>query len=127
MDACVRESFRPGTGRLRRMDRRDGAARGGRVRNAYNTAVVSDAREFASQFLQELTVRWDGTNVVERTVRKLAGEAAEHYAVVAETLAEMREMFPFPQGGAPREAASAGRAVALLHRAKEAETHGMEC
>ncbi|WP_231571614.1 hypothetical protein [Gordoniibacillus kamchatkensis] len=104
------------------MERRDADEFG----NAYNTAVVADAREFAAQFLRELSVRWNGTNVVERTVRKLAGEAAVHYAAVADALAEIRDMFPFPQGGRPKEAAEADRAVTLLQRAKAAETQGVE-
>ncbi|MFC0216417.1 hypothetical protein ACFFK0_28880 [Paenibacillus chartarius] len=93
--------------------------------NAYNTEVVSDAREFAAQFLRELVVRWNGDNVVERTVRKLAAEAAEHYGVVAGALVELRGMFPFPQGGSPKEPAVADRAVELLRRARDAETAGV--
>lgn len=38
--------------------------------NAYNTAVIADAREYAAQFLRDLAQRWDGANVVERTVRR---------------------------------------------------------
>jgi hypothetical protein len=94
--------------------------------NAYNIAVVSDAREYAAQFLNELTVSWNGQNVVERTVRKLAGEAAGHYAMTAAALVEMRGMFPFPQGGQPGEAAEADRAAELLRTAKETETLGIE-
>lgn len=93
---------------------------------AFNTAVVSDAREFAAQFLRELVARWDGTNVVERTVRKLAAEAAAHYDKAAAHLVEMRELFPFPQGGQPGDPETAERAVVLLRAAKEAETLGVE-
>ncbi|MBH5318426.1 hypothetical protein I6N90_11460 [Paenibacillus sp. GSMTC-2017] len=93
--------------------------------NAYNTAVVSDAREYAAQFLRELVVRWNGENVVERTVRRLAGEAAVHYEKVASALVEMREMFPFPQGGEPNDPATADRATELLRAAKEAEEQGV--
>ncbi|WP_284645465.1 hypothetical protein [Paenibacillus silviterrae] len=94
--------------------------------NAYNIAVVSDAREFAAQFLHELTISWSGDNVVERKVRKLAGEAAVHYAKTAATLVELRQMFPFPQGGQPDDPAAADRAAQLLRTAKEAETLGIE-
>jgi hypothetical protein len=94
--------------------------------NAYNTAVISDAREYATQFLRDLARRWDGTNVVERTVRKQAADAAEHYAVVAEAFRQLRELFPFPQGGKPKDPETAEHAIKLLIQAKEAETKGVE-
>ncbi|MFD2043545.1 hypothetical protein ACFSTA_04060 [Ornithinibacillus salinisoli] len=94
--------------------------------NAYNAAVVSDAREFAVKFLQELMEKWDGENVVERSVRKLAAEASKHYSVVADSLVELRLMFPFPQGGNPQDPEVADRAIRLLRRAQEAESQGIK-
>ncbi|MBP1993765.1 hypothetical protein [Paenibacillus eucommiae] len=94
--------------------------------NAYNTAVISDAREFAVQFLRELVIRWNGTNVIERTVRKIAAEAAVHYEKTAAALTEMRSLFPFPQGGHPGDLDVAERAIDLLRKAREAETLGVE-
>lgn len=94
--------------------------------NAYNIAVVSDAREYAAQFLRELVTQWNGTNIVERAVRKFASEAAEQYERVATSLVKMREMFPFPQGGEPNEPAIADRAIELLRAAKGAEGQGIE-
>lgn len=94
--------------------------------NAYNTAVVSDAREFAAQFLRELVIRWNGTNVVERTVRKFAAEAAAHYERTAAALVELRELFPFPQGGQPEDPDTAARAVSLLKTARDAEILGVD-
>jgi hypothetical protein len=94
--------------------------------NAYNAAIVSDAREFAAQFLRELAVRWNGTNVVERTVRKLAAEAAAYYEKAAVALTELRTMFPFPQGGQPGDPATADRAIGLLQSAREAESQGID-
>lgn len=94
--------------------------------NAYNIAVVSDAREYAEQFLRELAIRWNGENVVERTVRSLAAEAATHYGKTAAALIEMREMFPFPQGGQPDDPGTAERAVELLRAAKGAEEQGVK-
>jgi hypothetical protein len=94
--------------------------------HAYNVAVIADAREFAARFLRELAFRWDGTNVVERTVRKHAGEAALHYEAVAEALGKMRELFPFPEGGEPKDPETADRAIVLLRQAHEAETKGLE-
>ncbi|GGA12598.1 hypothetical protein GCM10008018_67030 [Paenibacillus marchantiophytorum] len=94
--------------------------------NAYNAAVAADAREFAAEYLREMALKWDGSNVVERNVRTHAAEAAAHYAVVAEALGELRDMFPFPEGGTPKEPATADRAIALLLQAKESETKGVE-
>jgi hypothetical protein len=94
--------------------------------NAYNTAVIADAREFAARFLRDLTVQWNGTNVVERTVRKLAGEAAEHYEAVAVAFAGLREMFPFPEGGTPSDPGTADRAIEILREAQAVETKGVE-
>ncbi|MCC3376291.1 hypothetical protein [Cohnella sp. REN36] len=93
--------------------------------NAYNAGVVGDAREFAARFLQELVGGWDGANFVERKVREYAAAAAGHYEEVASAFAELRALFPFPQGGAPKDPAIADRAVLLLERARKAETAGV--
>lgn len=92
--------------------------------NAYNTTVIADAREFAAEFLRRLVLQWDGTNFVERTVREKAAEAAVHYQVVAEAFGELRDMFPFPEGGKPKTPEAADRAIALLQKAKQAEIKG---
>lgn len=93
--------------------------------NAYNVGVVGDAREFAAQFLREMVIKWDGTNFVERKVREYAKEAAAHYDTVAALFAELRDMFPFPQGGTPRNPQTADQAIVLLKQAEEAETRGL--
>ncbi|MGY3714933.1 hypothetical protein ACWE42_05360 [Sutcliffiella cohnii] len=94
--------------------------------NAYNAQVVSDAREFAVKFLADLIEKWDGSNVVERGVRKFAGEALKHYTEVANSLVALRELFPFPHGGEPENDESAERAIKLLKAAKEAEEKGVK-
>lgn len=94
--------------------------------HAYNTAVIADAREHAARFLQDLAFRWDGGNVVERNVRKLAGEAAVQYGAAAEALGQLREWFPFPEGGNPGDPATADRAIEVLKKAQAAETKGVE-
>lgn len=63
---------------------------------------------------------------MERRVRTKTAEAAALFAVVAEALGELREMFPFPEGGTPKDPATADQAILLLQRAKEAETKGIE-
>lgn len=94
--------------------------------HAFNVAVIGDARDFAARFLSEQAFRWDGGNVVERTVRFRMGEAAKHYAEVSAAFVELREMFPFPQGGAPKDPDAARRAIGLLRAAHAAETKGVE-
>lgn len=102
------------------------ARRADETGNAFNVAVFADAREFAARFLRELAFRWDGGNVVERTVRYRAEEAAKHYGEVATFLGELREMFPFPQGGTPKDPETADRAIKLIRKAHAAETKGLE-
>lgn len=63
---------------------------------------------------------------MERTVRKHAGEAALHYEVVAEALGKLREIFPFPEGGKPKDPETADRAIVLLRQAQESESKGLE-
>ncbi len=93
--------------------------------NGVNTGKVWDTREFAAQFLLELSRNWEGGSLQDGRLRTLAGEAAERYAAVAERLGEMRDMFPFPHGGEPNAAAQAERALTLLREAKAAETSGV--
>ncbi|HAM79464.1 hypothetical protein [Ornithinibacillus bavariensis] len=93
---------------------------------AYNIHVISDAREFAVQFLKELEQTWTADNIVERTVRKLAGEAAQCYQKTAAALIEMRDLFPFPEGGNPQNPAHSDKAIALLTTAKQGEEDGIK-
>jgi hypothetical protein len=93
--------------------------------NGVNTGKVCDAREFAEQFLQELSTSWPGDGHNDGQIRALAKEAADHYSIVAERLGQMRSMFPFPQGGEPNQDAQAERALELLREAKAEETLGV--
>ncbi|GAA3401131.1 hypothetical protein GCM10020370_08160 [Paenibacillus hodogayensis] len=43
------------------------------------------------------------------TLRQLARQAAEQYAIVAGNLSIMRDMFPFPHGGVPGDEAGRPR------------------
>lgn len=94
--------------------------------NAFNTAVIADAREFAVRFLRELAFSWDGTNIVERTVREHASTAAGHYETVAAAFGQLLSMFPFPEGGQPKDPDMADRAIELLREAQAAESKGVE-
>lgn len=93
---------------------------------AFNVMVISDAREFAVQFLKELERNWTADNIVERTVRKLASEAAIFYQQTADSLIEIRELFPFPEGGNPQDPAISDRAISLLRTAKQGEEEGIK-
>ncbi len=93
--------------------------------NAYNAAVVSCAREYAAKFFEEMPVKWTGEDELDREMAALAPEAAFHYKRTAESLRELSGMFPFPQGGEPRDPGLADRAVELLAAAKEAEEQGV--
>ncbi|QKG83831.1 sigma-70 family RNA polymerase sigma factor [Kroppenstedtia pulmonis] len=92
--------------------------------NAYNAAVYSDARQFATHFL----LMWSST-CPERQANPqeqlLLARAAACYAQVGEALTELRTLFPFPSGGDPADPGKAQAAVKLLEKAKEAETEGL--
>ncbi len=96
--------------------------------NSVNVGKVADAREFAARFLWELSEKEEGLASTDQgyEVTAIALQAAEQYGAVAERLAELRGMFPFPQGGEPREDAQAERAIRLLREAKAAEEQGVE-
>ncbi|MFS0672088.1 hypothetical protein [Ornithinibacillus sp. 179-J 7C1 HS] len=91
--------------------------------NAYNLDVIADARQFAVKFLEELSTKWDGGNVVERNVRELAKKACKHYLISAEAFHELSSLFPFPDGGKP--IVHKQTAIELLRKAKAAEVEGL--
>ncbi|GAB2718020.1 hypothetical protein ACFQWB_14320 [Paenibacillus thermoaerophilus] len=52
--------------------------------------------------------------------------AADHYQAVFDALAELPQLYPFPQGGNPNVPANADYSIAVLQRAKAAEERGVE-
>ncbi len=94
--------------------------------NAFNIACHRRCTRVRRTLLREIAFRWDGSNVVERTVRKHAGDAAVHYKAVAAAFGQLRERFPFPDGGHPKDPNTADQAIQLLQHAQEAETKGVE-
>lgn len=94
--------------------------------NAYNAALVCDARAYAAKFLRELPQQWDGGSLQEREVSRLAEQAAGHYQAVFDTLVGLPPLYPFPQGGHPNLPANADYSIGLLQRAKQAESRGVE-
>lgn len=96
------------------------------VGNAYNALVVSDAREYAYRFLAGLSEKNFNELPVTQEISRLALAAAEHYREVARHLAEIRTLFPFPQGGTPNDPETAGMAITLLEQALAAEERGIQ-
>nr|WP_274654957.1 RNA polymerase sigma factor [Paenibacillus humicola] len=99
------------------------AFRGGNIEpngNAYNVAVVQDARRLAADFLVEIADR-QGGEASDEPIRTLGAEAAKLYRSMAEQLQELAERFPFPAGGDPNSAAGRERAVSVLQSVKALE------
>lgn len=100
------------------------AFRGGRIEpngNAYNAAVVQDARRLAADFLSELSAEWEGNEESDARIRALSGEGARLYRQMAEQLQELVARFPFPSGGDPNSDASREFAVRTLQSVKALE------
>jgi len=94
--------------------------------NAYNAALVCDARAYAVQFLLSIQQQWNGDSREEQDVSRLAGIAAEHYKTVFNSLTELPPLYPFPQGGNPNLPENASHSIDVLQRAKAAEERGVE-
>jgi len=94
--------------------------------NAYNLAVIADAREFAVKFFNSFRDKWRGQTALEQQLVALADEAAVYYGKVADALGRMRSMFPFPNGGEPNDPIQANRAIQWIHEAKSEEIKGIE-
>ncbi|TMV43815.1 hypothetical protein FE783_34165 [Paenibacillus mesophilus] len=89
--------------------------------NAYNVAVVQDARHYASAFLAELADTWQGDSVADERIRSLSREASGLYRNMAEELLVLRDMFPFPTEGEPNQPAQAERSIGVLQSVKRLE------
>ncbi|WP_158606627.1 hypothetical protein [Paenibacillus ginsengarvi] len=94
--------------------------------NAYNLAVIADAREFAVRFFDSFREKWTGQSALVRRLLPLAHQAALQYGKVADALGEMRSMFPFPHGGEPNQRDQAERAIDLIRAAQAEEIRGIE-
>lgn len=96
------------------------------IGNAYNALVVSDAREYAYRFLAGLAEKRFNDSSIWQEISRLAAAAAEHYREVARNLAEIRKLFPFPQGGTPNDPKIAQIAIKLLEQALATEERGIQ-
>ncbi|GIP36514.1 RNA polymerase sigma factor [Paenibacillus sp. J2TS4] len=100
------------------------AFRGGKIEpngNAYNIAVVQDARRFAADFLSEINAEWQGDDESDELIRALSAEAAQLFRQMAEQLQELALLFPFPSGGDPNSVVNRERAVNVLQSVKGLE------
>jgi len=89
--------------------------------NAYNIAVVGDARRLAADFLNELSSAWQGDDESDNRIRELCKKAAFIYRKIAEKFQELALMFPFPSGGEPNADANREPAIGVLQSIKELE------
>jgi hypothetical protein len=91
--------------------------------NAYTLEVAADAREHAAAFVRGLERKL--ADIDRSSEAAFADEAAAQYEAAAGILAELRRLFPFPQGGSPNDPEVAIAAFTLLERAREAEEAGV--
>ncbi|MEF3301989.1 RNA polymerase sigma factor [Paenibacillus sp. GYB003] len=91
--------------------------------NAYTARVAADARSHAAAFLRGLGPKLTGDG--RTAAAALADEAGRRYGRVAESLAALSGLFPFPDGGAPGDPSASGAAVGLLAQAKTEEEAGI--
>nr|WP_166245531.1 sigma-70 family RNA polymerase sigma factor [Paenibacillus turpanensis] len=89
--------------------------------NAYNAAVIQEARAQGAAFLKELSESWKGDGERSQQIRGLCREASATYEQIADQLADLCVRFPFPAGGAPNEEAQAQAAIAVLQEVYELE------
>ncbi|MGM8215015.1 hypothetical protein ACLIA0_05490 [Bacillaceae bacterium W0354] len=94
--------------------------------NAYNSAVISDARHFAQKFFTELRSKWEVNSSLDQQVVQLMEECEHIYGSIAECLSSLPKMFPFPQGGDPNEANNGQVAINILKDAYDLEIKGVE-
>lgn len=89
--------------------------------NAYNLAVVHDARLYAAAFLQELGDTWLVDVDVSAEIVDLSKAAAKKYREVSNQFAQICKLFPFPSGGDPNNEQQANQAIQLIQTARTHE------
>jgi len=94
--------------------------------NAFNAGVVSDAREYAAEFLRRVSAEWKEAPAFGSELSELSLAASEHYQKAADALVRMREMFPLWQGGEPNKPEHAEITISLLEAAQDEEERGVQ-
>lgn len=79
--------------------------------NAYNAAVVADARRHAHRFFTEVIWKWEISCELDSEVAGCLHECERIYKEVSGILSELPGMFPFPQGGDPNDPAISKEAI----------------
>ncbi|GFN30055.1 hypothetical protein [Paenibacillus xylaniclasticus] len=97
--------------------------------NAFNLHVISDARSHAAKFLEIVSDEWTASPYNNTEIGRLALYAAAHYANVAERLAEMKTIYPYPinkKSASPRLKDDNNlRSIEILKQAMEEEKKGI--
>lgn len=94
--------------------------------NAYNLAVVTDARQHAENFFAILSKKWDVSTELDQQVIEKLTDAKESYRIVATYFHQLQMMFPFPHGGEPNDYSNSQKAIELLQHAFEWESKGIK-
>ncbi len=87
---------------------------------AYNTAVWTECRTYAVEFLKETQTRLQGDVV------PLLAEAEKHYNDVKIQLEELGKVFPFPPSDELKDESKVERGIELLHKARESEAKALK-
>lgn len=87
---------------------------------AYNIAVLWDARRYASEFFKELSLKWASTARYSSLIA-FCLQAEELYRKMSQKLNTLAELFPFPEGGLPNEKLHADQAISILMEVEELE------
>ena len=89
--------------------------------NSYNAAVWAECREFAEKFMIEAEQRIGGD------LKQLLKDGAEHYGVVARSLAEFTKLFPFPgRDNDTRDQDRCQQGIQLLNKARDGEEKALD-
>ncbi|QOS81703.1 sigma-70 family RNA polymerase sigma factor [Paenibacillus sp. JNUCC31] len=88
--------------------------------NAYNIAVLWDARRYAGEFFEELSLKWASTPRYTSLI-PFCLQAEEIYRIMTQRLNMLKQCFPFPEGGKPNDKLHADQAILLLLEVEELE------
>lgn len=104
-----------------------GAFRRGEIEpngNAYNIAVVRDARNHAVRFLKEAAEQLAAAGDIAGNspdIPDLFRKAAYEYNEMLGHFSVLKHLFPFPQGGHPDDPEASAKAISLLELIKNSE------
>ena len=84
-----------------------------------------ECRKYAAEFLKTAKNRLQSSPSYREEAASLLEEASAHYAIVADNLAQVSKLFPFPPKGSVI-AEKRRKAVKHLAAAQKAEEHALE-